>query len=449
MKIRSDTLAPDEAAAATADGAAAHVRPPPHVKWYYFQHITNSVLMQCTLGGALFGLYMTELGLNAARIGSLVALFPFMQALSVVSGLVVERIGFRRAFLLFYSGRKLAVLALAGAPWVLDTFGPAATFRFIAVCVILFGLLRSLGETSLFPWMKAFVPDACRGRVQGVAMMGGSGTALFGLLAVAGLTHAATEWGWPPERPFQAAFVCFPLLALLGVAGTSRLPGGARPAAPKSACDFFRGLRHSLKDRRFLVFLAGEGAVMGCLFLFVGLMPVYMKTVVGIPNAQIVLLGATQMVGAALAGRFAGQAADRAGGGRTLFRLLLGLAAMPGVWLLLPALGPARVPAAYLVYLAAGFGLIGANIAVLRLLMNGIVKEARKTEYLSVRYAFAGLVAGTFPLLAGWSTEWFARLERVDILFVNAFLPAFALCSLAWLFGAILFRRLGQGAETA
>ena len=72
----------------------------PYIKWFYLQNTSNAALINCTLGGPLFSLYLGTLGLDAARIGMVVSLFPFMQVLALASGGLVERMGFRRAFVL-------------------------------------------------------------------------------------------------------------------------------------------------------------------------------------------------------------------------------------------------------------------------------------------------------------------------------------------------------------
>ena len=415
---------------------------PRYIKWFYFQTTSNIALINCTLGGPLFSLYLGTLGLDAARIGMVVSLFPFMQVLALVSGGLVERMGFRRAFVVFHGVRKFFVIALAAAPWVLTMWGPAVAFGFVAACVAAFGILRSLGETAIYPWMKEFIPDECRGRVLGTAVVWSAITTVAGMLLLSGLVHQGAKWGWRPAAPFQLAFVVLPLLALCGVMGTTKLPGGHAPRRHKPLAIFFRGLKRALRDAHFRRFLLGDAMIVGISALFVGLMPVYLLTVAGFDSAQIVLLGIAQMGGAVCSGYFNGRAVDRLGSRRVLLRILAGFSLLPILWLALPGLGRWSIPAAYLVYFLFGFVYNGAAIAVVRILYNGIVPQKRKTEYLAVRYAVSGALAGFFPLLGGLSVCWMDSASKHG---VCSYLPAFLACMLASLGGVIVFRKVGGG----
>jgi len=415
---------------------------PSYIKWFYFQTTSNIALINCTLGGPLFSLYLGTLGLDAARIGMVVSLFPFMQVLALVSGGLVERMGFCRAFVIFHGVRKFFVIALAAAPWVLTMWGPAVAFGFVAACVAAFGILRSLGETAIYPWMKEFIPDECRGRVLGTAVVWSAITTVAGMLLLSGLVHQGAKWGWRPAAPFQLAFVVLPLLALCGVMGTTKLPGGHSPRRHKPLAIFFCGLKRALRDANFRRFLLGDAMIVGISALFVGLMPVYLLTVAAFDSAQILLLGIAQMAGAVCSGYFNGRAVDRLGSRRVLLRILAGFSLLPALWLALPGLGRWSIPAAYLVYFLFGFVYNGAAIAVVRILYNGIVPQKRKTEYLAVRYAVSGALAGFFPLLGGLSVCWMDSASKHG---VCSYLPAFLACMLASLGGVIVFRGVGGG----
>lgn len=448
MRIRfeqRDPVSGDAAQATTPEFgySVPSTRPPVHLKRFYFFSITNVTFMQCTLGGTLFGLYMAELGLNPARIGMLVALFPFMQILSLGGGLLAERMGFRRAFLLFFGSRKIAVMALAAAPWVVSWGSELASFLYVATFVSLFGILRSLGETALFPWQKEFIPDLFRGRVLGTASMSAAAASIIGMVIVAFIVESGQRTDWGHFLPYQMAFLFFPLLALSGVIGTRHLPGGEKSTERKTSSAFYQGLFHSLRDRKFRLFLTADGMIMGCSFLFLGLMPVYMKSVIGIPSSKIVLLGAMLMAGGILGGFYVGRVTEGLQSRKLIVRLLIGMSCLPVLWMLLPELGRWRIPGAFFVYFCSGFVGTSLAICVVRLLFNEILPERGKTEYLSVRYAFCGLVAGMFPLIGGKSTSWFSEINGTfaGIQF-TPFLPAFFACSMAWILCAFVFLQI-------
>ncbi|MFW6133610.1 MAG: MFS transporter, partial [Planctomycetota bacterium] len=321
------------------------------------------------------------------------------------------------------------------------------TFAFVAACLVLFGIQRSLGETGFYPWMKEFVPDAVRGRAQGTATVLGSLAAGAGMGLVSWLVGNRDALHLGRFGPFQLAYLVFAGAGLLGVLGTSRLPGGhapqrARPSAGGSG--FARRLTASLRDRRFAAFLLATGILQGSMVLFAGLMPLYMNDIVGLAERHVVLLSIAQMGGAVTAGFVCGRAADRYGSRRMLFLLLGAMAMMPALWAALPLLGVARTVAAYAAYLLFGTSLVGANIAAIRMMYNSVVPDAKKTEYLAVRYALVGLVAGTMPLLAGHSVEAFAPLTGKKLLGLplNPYLPLFACCAVAWVGCAMIFARI-------
>ena len=418
-------------------------RNPGVLRWFYLHAATNTLFWTCTLGGSLFALYMRNLGLEPGRIGILMSLFPFMQVLSLGTGALVERIGHRKAFLWFYGSRKLTVMALATTPWLLGWLGTGWTFAFVVACLILFGVQRSVGETGYYPWLKEFIPDEIRGRTQGTAMIFGALSAGAGTLLAGWLVANRNRLELGRLGAFQCSYFLFALLGLVGVLGARRLPGGRPPMQRPKRPGFARRLANGLRDRRLVTFLIAAGILEGSVMLFAGLMPLYMRDVVGLSEAHVVRLTFARMVGALAAGLLAGRVADRCGSRPVLFALLISLALMPILWMFLPDLGTARVVGAYAAYLLFGIALSGAVLAALQLMYNTVVSEENKNEYLALRYAVTGLVGGTIPLLAGQSVELFSGLDgRWMGLPLSAYLPLFALSALAWIVSAMLFGRI-------
>jgi hypothetical protein len=121
------------------------------------------------------------------------------------------------------------------------------------------------------------------------------------------------------------------------------------------------------------------------------------------------------------------------------------MAAMPAGWAALPMLPAGRFAAAHGAYFLFGAALLGANVAAMRMMHNTVVPPEKKSEYLALRYAAVGLVAGAVPLLAGSSLGWFEGLAgRWHGLPVSAWLPLFGLCSLAWAGSAALFGSISE-----
>jgi Na+/melibiose symporter-like transporter len=276
--------------------------------------------------------------------------------------------------------------------------------------------------------MKEFIPDACRGRVQGNAVIYSALVSISGMVAISLLIHHANTHNWQPELPFQIAFVIFPLIALAGVFGTKHLPGGDAPQRRKSVRLFVEGQLRAARNSSFRCYVLAEGLIFGITALFAGLMPVFLLTVARIPDTQIVLLGGAQMAGIIISGSLNGRSVDRLGSRRILPRFLLALSIMPLLWLLLPLLGSWCVPSACAAYFLFGFFQNGTIIALVRMLYNDIVPRRHRTEYFTLRYAGSGLLAGFFPLLGGLSIDWMKQAGSIGVM---AYIPAFLASTIA------------------
>ena len=85
----------------------------------------------------------------------------------------------------------------------------------------------------------------------------------------------------------------------------------------------------------------------------------------------------------------------------------------------------------------------GWSMATTRLLFVSIVPDEQKTEYLSLRYAWMGLVGGISPLLAGWLLD---RGEgaggRFLALTIDPYTPLFLASLVLLLLALCIFRRV-------
>ena len=419
------------------------------LKWFYLLAGANTAFAQCTFGGGLFPMYLRELGLDAQRIGAVMGVIPFMQMLSLVALPLVERLGYRRSYLLFYGSRKLTIAALVFAPAILGAFGPGALFPFVGGCALIFGVQRALGETAFYPWLKEVVPDEIRGRAQGTANLcatvaAGAGLALAGFL----VDHSAAL-GLGRFGGFQAGYGFFAAVGLVGIGAASRMGGGA-PQPPRSGRPSMkRRLAEPARDRRFLRFLLGAGVLQGSLALFGAFMALYAKDALGLPTGVVVQMSIAQMAGGTAAGYASGRAADRWGSAPTLAVLLSAAALMPLGWIALSALPPlGRVLGAASAYFLFGVALFGSMVAAMRLMYNDIVPEHAKGAYLALRYAVVGVIAGSMPALAGGAV---AVTESVAHAYgarpYTAFVPLFLALGGIWAITAHLFRGLGGTAS--
>ncbi len=441
--MSSDVDVPNETSSAIPDGESAEdsdfKEKKSRLKWFYLFAGANAVFMQCTIAGSIFPLYMSKVGLDPSRIGVLIALFPFMQVMSLIATPVVERIGFKKSFVLFYGSRKFTIMAMGLVPFIVHGWGLSVGFYFTAGCILLFGMQRSLGETALYPWRKDFIPDRIRGHAGGMSNMVAMLAAGMGLLISSLIIQYGKDVGLGGTSPFQLTFLIFASVGLIGVVGTVGLPGGGKVSNEHKDAFLIR-LWRALHDSRLLRFLAGAGIMQGSLALFAGFMPLYMKGVVGVSEGNIIRLTIAQMAGGFAMGYASGRAADRYGSRPVMFVLLCAMFLMPVGWSCLPLLGDWALWAGVTIYFLFGGALFGARVAEMRFMFNTVVPEEKKSEYLAIRYALVGVIAGCMPLVAGQSVEIFDWVEGTFLgVPLSPYTPLFCMLMIGWTGAIFLF----------
>ena len=130
--------------------------------WAFGHIATNTVFGSLTVFGTVFILFLTELGLDKAQIGFLLALFPLAGIIAPFAASSVARLGYKRTFVVLWGARKAVTACLLLTPWVASRYGPDATLRFVALVLTAFALCRAIAETGMYPWMREFVPDSVR-----------------------------------------------------------------------------------------------------------------------------------------------------------------------------------------------------------------------------------------------------------------------------------------------
>ena len=154
---------------------------PRYLKWFFASQGLNSAFAMITFGSSVFVLYLADLGLDKARIGFMLSLFPFAGLIAPFISGPVSRFGFKRSYLAGYGTRKFVMLFMLAAPWVLERYGVGVLFAYAASVIFVFALMRATAETAYYPWNREFIPDAIRGRV------GGTGSVIAGMCTVAAM----------------------------------------------------------------------------------------------------------------------------------------------------------------------------------------------------------------------------------------------------------------------
>ena len=153
----------------TADTAVASAGAlPRHIRWFVASNALSGIFTMLTFSSSVFVLYLADLGLDKARIGFMLALFPFCGLVAPFISGWVSRFGLKATLLLFYGVRNFVMLFMLAAPWVLVRFGLHALFVYAGSVIFVFAMCRAVAETGFYPWSQEFVPDSVRGRVGGI-----------------------------------------------------------------------------------------------------------------------------------------------------------------------------------------------------------------------------------------------------------------------------------------
>ncbi len=417
------------------DFAAAQRRGLP---WCLAQGVLNSVFYFWTFGGSVFLLFLDELGLPKGQIGFLLSLFPFCGLLALGFAPVATRLGRKRVFLAGYGLRKVAMAGLVLLPWILVQAGRTPAIVYLYGIVITFAVLRALAETAYYPWSQEFVPNEVRGTFSAWSTVLGLLASSLALL-LAGHVLAS---GVGLNR-FLWLIGLGSLLGLAGVAVMVKVPGGAPVPVAAASGAHRANLRASLRDRNFVAFLGGVGAVAVGMALLVAFLPLYLKDRLGLSAGTVVRLDALVMLGGALSSLAAGYLADRVGSRPVLMPAAALSVLLPLGWLLLPRQVPHLVVWCAALYFFYGVVSTCLVIGSGRLLFNAVVPPEKSTAYTAIYYAWIGITGGIGPLLAGGLLSlchgWQTRLGPV-VVDGHTILFMLALGPLA--FGWFLFGRV-------
>ncbi len=406
--------------------------------WQAAMGATNIIFCYLTVFGSLFLLFLGEMGLPKSRIGFLTALFPFCGVLALFVAPAVERWGFKRSFITFYGARKIVLAAILAAPWVLQEYGVQVAFYYVAAVLTCFAVCRAVAETAWYPWAQEMVPDFVRGKFSAISTIATTITGAITIAAVSAVIARASG-----ADSYVAPMAVGVFFGLVSAACCFGIPGGAPVARPDAWYAHWAGMRETLRDRKFLQFMAGLSAVSLGFALAASFLPLYMKERVGLTPGWIIFLENGALLGTLLSSYLWGWAADRYGSKPVMLTGLALLLLLPMGWWLLPRGQPMSVGFAMGLAVLAGTALSGWGIGWTRLLFVSIVPAKKKTAYLAIFYAWTGLISGLGPLLAGQILERFKGLEgRFGILPLDPYAPLFALGLLILIAGAFILGRL-------
>ena len=406
--------------------------------WGVAWSVTNSVFAQYTFFGSIFILFLNQLGLDKAQIGSLLSLLPFFGIIAVFIASPVARIGYKRVFVLSMAARTATALLLLVTPAILAQFGPEALLAFIVVTVAVFALFRATGFTAFYPWLQEQVPDAMRGKYTAIK------NALASLSAFLAMIAAGYVLGPNPDLGH------FLILIAVGVAfggisvwASTKIPGGAPTKGDPTEESSYREMLVAARDPNFVRYLVGVGLVTLSMVPLVSFVPLFMKEQVGLSSDQVVWLETGILLGGLASSYLWGWLADRYGSKPVMMSGVYLLPLLPLAWLLMPRQVTWSLYLALAIAVGQGFINTGWSISSGRLLFVRVVPVGKKTAYMALYYAWMGIAGGLGQLFGGWLVDLTAGMQgEWWIVKFDPYTPLFLAGIIFPLIGLLLFRNL-------
>jgi len=406
--------------------------------WGVAWSVTNSVFAQFTFFGSIFVLYLNQIGLQKAQIGSLLSLLPFFGIVAIFVASSLARIGYKRVFVTTFSARTATGLLLLLAPWVLAQFGQQAVLAFIVVAVAAFALFRAVGFTAYYPWLQEQVPDSVRGKYTAIKNALASLTALVAMLAAGYILGPDPDLG-----RFVIIISVGVVSGAISVWASTRIPGGAPVPSDPSEASTRQEMVTAARDPNFLRYLAGIGLVTLSTTPLVSFVPLFMKEQVGLSADRVVWLETGILVGGLASSYLWGWLADRYGSKPVMISGAYFLPLLPLAWLLMPRGTAWGLYIALAIAVGQGFANTGWTIGSGRLLFVRVVPVENKTAYLALYYAWMGIIGGLGQLMGGWLVELTSGLRGQWWIFsLDPYTPLFVLGIVLPLFGLLFFRRV-------
>jgi HEAT repeat protein len=388
--------------------------------WQYGGNAANVIFWFTAAYGSVFTLFLNEVGFDKARIGFLISLLPFCGPLALVAAPFAQRFGFKRTFLTFYTLRKFCAALLLLTPLIMGYFGRDVTFLWVAAAVLAFAICRATAETALYPWSQEMIPDSFRGKFSAISNI----ISMFVSMLTIGIAGLAIR-RWESLNTFVVLMSCGIVAGLISAWCFSFVPGGA-PQQHRGSRAHYRGMWLSLFDTNYRKFMIGLGMISFATTSLAAFAPLYFKEKIGLPAGMVVWMDIGNFTGSLISCYLWGWAADRYGSKPVM---LLGGC----LWSFFPILCfvmPRGMPISPMFAAGAMFLLGVANLAwaigLNRYLFVSAVPPDKKTQYLAVFYAGAGLANGLGPLICGFLLKQFDWISsKVFIFHIDSYTVLF------------------------
>ncbi len=391
------------------------------IHWNTSLNAINTVFAQLTFFGSAFPLFLSELNFNNTEIGFLLSLIPFAALVALFVAPAAARWGYKRTFVTFFGVRKVVTTFLLLVPWVQAQFGAQAVLIYVTVVVLAFSLFRSIAETAIWPWAQEFIPNSIRGTYTAINDI------VSRLTAVAAIALSSYLLALP--LGIDRYMLMFGIALVFGwgaVWAASHIPGGAPIKEAAGERLSYRHLVGVLRDKNFALYLAGLSVLTFGVGPITSFLPLFMEREIGLSASQVVLLQIGGLVGGLSSTYLLGWASDRYGSKPVILSGLYLKIILPVAWLLMPRQSDLSLPAALAISAVNGIADIAWAIGLVRLLFVSVVPPEKKTEYMALYYAVAGLAGGLSSVLGGRVLDATAGISGQFLFFtLDPFTPLF------------------------
>ncbi len=403
--------------------------------WNTALNATNSIFANLTYFGPAWVLFLSELNFSNTQIGFLLSLFPFTGLVALVIAPSVARFGYKRTFVTFFGIRKVITVGLLLVPWLVDQVDGDSVLLYVSLIVAGFALCRSIAETGLYPWAQEFIPNTIRGRYSSINDI------VTRFTGIASIAFASYILGLSIGlQRYTLLFAIALSFGAMAVWSASHIPGGA-PVKRKDKGGFtYRHLARVLRDRNFLLYIAGLGLLTIGVTPIGSFLPLFMQEQIGLSESRVVLLQIGALVGGLSSTYLVGWAADRYGSKPVMLTGLYIKIVIPLAYMLIPRNSDLSLPIAFLVSMANGVADVAWAIGSARLLYVKVVPSEKKGEYMAVYYAAAGLIGGLSQLLGGRLLDFTQGLTGQFLIFtIDPFFPLFVMAIALTVVSTIVF----------
>ncbi|HXF61311.1 MAG TPA: MFS transporter [Caldilineaceae bacterium] len=391
--------------------------------WSIFSNATNTVFAQFTFFGSVFVLFLSDLGMDKARIGFLLSLIPFAGLVALFIAPAVARFGYKRTYIIFYGLRKVITAGLLLTPVVAATWGSQGLALYVTLITGGFALARAIAEVGVYPWLQEYIPNSVRGRYSATNSIY---TTLVGLASV-GMA------GYVLDR--SSGLSGYMLLIGVGVVfgfvsvwAATKIPGGAPVRKSSRDPSTLAGMAEAARDGNFLRYLSGAALITIGIAPMVSFLPLFMQEQIGLGAGAIVWLQAGTLVGNLVSSFPWGWASDRYGSKPVMLSGLALKIVLPVLWFTMPRGSETSLYVALGIAVLLGVSDMAWAIGAGRLLFVSVVPPAKKMPYMALHYAWVGIIGGLSQLLGGYLLDLSSGLEGEWFgLAIDPYTPLFAL----------------------